>query len=147
MLDDVKPSEIEDWYDYNDELSADDEISQLVNRWKLEIQNDSRIVAALRELRYRRIEKKYYDAASNRFIVEEHFVYRNEVVREEFFDFEEFYRYLMGDLENADLFDYDFSGVDISNLDIKKANISSEALISQNRYNDALKLFSLDPSC
>ena len=137
MLDDIKPSEIEDWYDYNDQLSADDEISQLVNRWKLEIQNDSRIVAALRELRYRRIEKKYYDAASNRFIVEEHFVYRNEVVREEFFDFEEFYRYLMGDLENADLFDYDFSGVDISNLDIKKANISSEALISQNRYNDA----------
>ena len=30
MLDDIKPSEIEDWYDYNDQLSADDEISQLV---------------------------------------------------------------------------------------------------------------------
>lgn len=137
ILKDWNPSEIEYWRTYGDILSSDDSISQLINRWKIEIQNDSRIVSALRKLQYRRIEKKYYDNVINRFIVEEYFVYRDEVIREEFSEFSEFCRYLLDDLENADLFGYDFLDVDLGKVNIENANISSSALISQNRYSDA----------
>jgi hypothetical protein len=49
-----------------------------------------------------------------------------------------FYEYLNGDLENADLYDYDFNGVDLSRFSIEGARIRSEVLVKNGLY---------DPTC
>ena len=51
--------------------------------------------------------------------------------------FEDFVKFLDGDISNSDLFDYDFKGVDLKKYDIKNAGISSSVLIEQNLYDSS----------
>ena len=50
--------------------------------------------------------------------------------------FDKFYKYLDGNLINAQIYDYDFSGIDLKKYNIKNVNIKSEILVKQGLYDD-----------
>lgn len=89
-------------------------------------------------------EKKYED---NHFIVIKRDNAFDKKIKYTFTSFEEFYNFLDGNLENADIYDYDFKGINLKNYDLKNIPIKSEILIKNNMYDDSFYKNIINPLC
>lgn len=84
---------------------------------------------------YNIIEKRYDKENNNFIIIKDQFEQEeNKIVT--FKTFDKFYKYLDGNLINAQIYDYDFSGIDLKKYNIKNVNIKSEILVKQGLYDD-----------
>lgn len=96
------------------------------------------------------IIKKEYIKERNLFIVEKElsrykileylelgFNYLNISLELSFKDFDSFYSYLDGNLENADIYEYDFKDINLKEYNLENVNIMSSVLLSQGLYNDS----------
>lgn len=102
--------------------------------WPVEKQNDKQIITISRQVGLRQIRRKHYDRATQQFHVHEYIPFGNSIVHD-FLSFDEFYNYLDGDLVNANLYYYDFSGIDLSNYNLSGAIISSSVLLKNGLYD------------
>ena len=100
------------------------------------VRNDMKIILLERKLEKRVVEKKHFERSTNLFVVEESIRYRSEHQVNEFESFTAFYDYLCGNLENANLYDFDFKGIALKDFNIEGAYIRSVVLIEQNCYDD-----------
>lgn len=110
-------------------------IKKIACRLPANINDNSKIVRLERIIRARRFEEKMYDINSNLFVIKEYICYKEEPEIIKFSSFKEFYKYIDGDLNNADLHDFDFKGVNLSDYNISGAYISSKSLIENNQYD------------
>ena len=124
-----KPSEIT----YSDSSY----IKEIVRRLPDKINEEIQIIRLERKLRARYFREKRFDKETKRFITKEHICYREEDDIKEFDSFSEFYECLDSNLKNANLLDYDFTGINLSDFNIEGAYISSAVLIQQNLYDDS----------
>ncbi len=92
------------------------------------------ILKAERNLNLRKTIATFYDGETSVFIVEES--YFKDVYKREFLDFRNFFLYLDGDLNGADLTEYDFEGIDIFSYNLEGAFLSSKVLIELGKYNE-----------
>lgn len=102
-----------------------------------DVHNDVRIIALERKLGARRFKEKSFDVGINKFVTKEFVSYREDDEISEFTSFTEFYEHLGGNLENANLYDYNFKGINLSDFNIVGAYINSAVLIEQNLYDDS----------
>ena len=93
---------------------------------------DIRIFELRKRFDERSFKKKMYDKEKKSFIAEERFT--DEI--KEFGLFDEFYKFLYGNLNGADLRDFDFEGVDIKKYDWGGAHINTETLEKNSLYDD-----------
>ena len=112
-------------------------IRNIINRFPDDLHNNDRILILERQSGARYFVGKTYDASIERFVVEEYISYREDNEIKEFETFVVFYEYLAGDLEGANLYDYDFRGIDLSDFNIDGAYINSAVLVEQNLYDDS----------
>jgi len=122
-------------YDNPSEMSYS--IEEIVERLPDDVNNEIQIIRLERQLRARYFREKLFDRSTNKFITKEFICYREENETKEFETFIEFYEYLDGNLENADLYDFDFKGINLSNFNIEGSCISSAVLIEHNLYDDS----------
>ncbi|MDT8862233.1 DUF4116 domain-containing protein [Alkalihalobacillus sp. MEB130] len=112
-------------------------VREIAKRLPDTINNDIQIIKLARQLRIREFKRKYFDSETHRFITIERISYREEDEVREFDLFVDFYKYIDGDLRNANLHDYDFKEESLANFNIEGAYISSAVLIEQHLYNDS----------
>lgn len=94
---------------------------------------DYGILKIERELHLRKTIYSCYDSDVKIFIVNEETFGNKET--HEFSDFNEYYNYLCGDLNGANLTEYDFNGVDLFAYNMYGACLGSKILIEQGNYN------------
>lgn len=82
------------------------------------------------------ITKKEYVKEKELFIVEKELLRHKNLVLS-FNDFDSFYSYLDGNLENADIYEYDFKDIDLKKYNLENVNIKSSVLLSHGLYNDS----------
>lgn len=105
------------------------------------VRADSSVLEHLKAQGYLRYRNRYYDKATNQFVINVYIQLRDnedeeEYVSARFPDFETFYHFLDGDIKYADLRGYSFSGTDLHDYDINGAIIDSNVLILQGLYDD-----------
>lgn len=84
---------------------------------------------------YNIIEKRY-DKEKNKFIIVKDLFEQGKSEIITFKTFDKFYKYLNGNLLNAEVYDYDFNGIDLKKYNIENVNINSEILVKQGLYDD-----------
>lgn len=104
------------------------------SEWPEEIRNDKQIIELSRQLGLRSVVKKCYLSETQSFYVKERIPYM-EPIENEFSCFDEFYNYLDGDLQNADLYHYDFFNIDLSKYSLIGANVNSKVLWENGLYD------------
>lgn len=125
------------------EVSYDDRnyIREIAGRLPEDINNDLRIIRLERQLGIRCFKEKSYDHNTNKFITKEYIYYMADDSADgdikEFETFIDFYEYLDGNLEEANLHDFNFHGINLSDFSIEGAYISSTVLVEQNMYDDS----------
>ncbi len=137
-------------YYSHSEMSDDDGscIKKIVKRLPDDINNEIRIIRLERKLGARFFKKKLFDKIVNKFITKESICYREEDEIREFDTFIKFYEYLDGNLEKANLSNFDFKGLNLNDFNIDGAYLSSEVLIEQNLYDDSFYAESIrDNNC
>ncbi|KAA1186178.1 DUF4116 domain-containing protein [Paenibacillus sp. B2(2019)] len=112
-------------------------IRAIVRRFPEEINSDPQIIKLERQLGVRTLKLKFYEKESGKFIVKEQIHYREESETVEFDSFADFYDYVDGDLENANLCDCDFLNVNLSDFNIEGALIRNDVLLAQQLYDDS----------
>lgn len=115
-----------------------DDLQDIVSHWPGEVNESPQVVELERQLKIRYFTKKYYDSQQVVFITEEYVGYTTENEVREHASFAAFYEYLMGDLQNADLYGYDFHGVDLSQYSVEGARIRSDVLVEQGLYDPSI---------
>ena len=95
---------------------------------------DNEISKLERNLNLRKTINSYYDSETASFTINEH-LFKNPV-KIELLDFEDFYAHLDGNLQEADLTEFEFEGIDISSYNLEGAFLSSNLLMEQGNYND-----------
>lgn len=94
---------------------------------------DGDILKLERNLHLRKTIHASYDNATNSFIIRERIF--KELVQKEFLNFQDFYMYLNGDLQGANLTEYNFKGIDTSLYNLTGAYLCSKLLIELGNYN------------
>ncbi len=82
------------------------------------------------------VTKKEYAKEKELFIVAKELSRHISLVLS-FNDFDSFYSYLGGNLENADIYEYDFKGINLKEYNLENVNIKSDVLLSHGLYNDS----------
>ena len=94
------------------------------------------------------IIRKFYDKKSKKFICEKEFLNGIILERKSFKSFNDFVKYLDGDLSDADLLDYDFKDVDLTKYNLKGAGIRKSLLdekeLHDNFYEENVNIVSND---
>lgn len=126
-------------YDNLSEMSYDDRscIREIVKRLPDDVNNDTRVIKLERQLKARFFKEKLFNCSTNKFMTKEFICYKEEDEVQEFETFIEFYKYLDGNLKNANLYDFDFKDIDLKDYKIEGAYINSTVLVSQNIYDDS----------
>lgn len=121
------------------EMSYDDRscIREIVKCLPDDVNNDTRVIKLERQLKARSFKKKLFNSSTNKFMTKEFICYKEEDEVQEFETFIEFYKYLDGNLENANLYDFDFKEIDLKDFKIEGAYIDSTVLVSQDLYDDS----------
>lgn len=113
-------------------------LAHIVSEWPSDIVTHCEITAICRKLGVIETITKKYDRERNAFVVSEKFAtWDSEVRTQEFDNFHAFYVYLNGDMNGADLFNYDFEGIDLSKYLIDGAYIKSDILIKYGLYDSS----------
>lgn len=115
-----------------------DDLLDVVSHWPVEVNERPQVVELERQLKVRYFTKKYYDPQQAVFITEEYVGYTSENEVREHTSFAAFYEYLKGDLQNADLYGYDFRGIDLSQYSVEGARIRSDVLVEQGLYDPSI---------
>lgn len=102
-----------------------------------DVRNEIQIIRLERQLKVRCFEEKLFDRSTNKFMTKESICYREEDEVKEFETFTKFYEYVDGNLENSNLYDFDFKGIKLKDFNIEGAYISSAVLIAQKLYDDS----------
>ena len=111
-------------------------VCNIVCNWPEELLSNLSIVRLLRRLKVRVFTLKTYLKENGVFRTQEKLSYSNESEEKEFCSFEEFYTYVDGNLENAELHDFDFCGLELKKYNLNGAYINSAALLANNLYDD-----------
>lgn len=85
-----------------------------------------------------KFENKYYDDKENKFKIEIKITYEGEKsyeIMKNFDDFDEFYKFLDGDLQDAELQKCNFENINLKNYNINGAIINGNILCSQGLYD------------
>lgn len=122
--------------DENNKGLKQSEIDEIVNSFPNKMHKEKLIIKLEREVNSRRFIKKEYDKGSMKFITIERKSYNETDEVREFNKFIEFYNYLDGNLNNANLYNYDFKGINLQDFNIEGAYINSEILVNQNIYDN-----------
>lgn len=84
------------------------------------------------------ITEKYFSKEDGLFHIVREKEYSFEREEKTYVLFDEFYKALDKDLQDANLLDYNFEGIDLKKYDLTKAKISSEIMIKLGTYKDNL---------
>lgn len=120
--------------EHSDDVNA---VCNLVGRWPEDLLADMCIVRMLRKLRAREFVLKAYEKQTGLFRTEEEIRYAGEKDEREFNTFDELYAHVDGDLQGAELHDFDFPGIGLSRYNIAGAYINSSVLVAQGLYDDS----------
>lgn len=112
-------------------------LCEKIERWPDEILNDRKVVDALRRVRIRIVIDMKYCPDSDLFVVRERKKYTDDIAEISFASFDEFYNFVGGNINGADLHAFDFRGIDLRLYNIQGAYISSSVLISNGLYDDS----------
>lgn len=112
------------------------EIRKIVDSFPDTIHKDEKAIKLERILGIRKFIIKKYAKLRKNFITIEEISYCEENEIKEFEEFVDFYEHIEGNLNNADLYDYDFEGIDLKNFNIEGAYMNSKILVKQNVYDN-----------
>ena len=114
-------------------------LEKIVSTFPDEINGHPEIISLQRKFGLREFKVKKYELSTNQFFTNEYIFYHeifNQDEEKTFSSFLEFYNYVDRDLNNADLYDFDFDEVDLTNINTDGALISSQVLIEHGLYDD-----------
>ena len=100
------------------------------------INNNIEIIKLYRKIGVIKFKEKGYNAQIKRFVTIERILYNKIEIRKSFKKFDKFYKYLYGDLEGADLLNYDFKRIKLKKYNISGALINCDVLLKHGLYDE-----------